>query len=226
MNSEWNETAGREWRPASAYMMAVFCLVLGGMVGYLLRGSTVPAPAIAAHSGENLTASTATIPQTPSLDDMKHMADKQAEPVLGKLKGDPKNPELLIQVGAIYQATHRFKEAAEYYEQSLEIKPGNVGIRTQAATCLYYAGDINGALSELQRSLQDDPRNANALFNLGVIKWRGKQDGRGALKAWQKLLDSNPKLEAQKKADVRKLMTQVRQQSQAGFASGNQFSKE
>ena len=212
-----NEPTRSEWRSASVYTMAAVCLVLGTLVGYLLRGSATPSAASIASSQSDPVAAAPATPQMPSLEDMKRMADKQAEPVLEKLKTDPQNPELLIQVGAIYQSTHRFKEAVAYYQKSLDIKPHNLAVRTQAATCLYYSGDVDGALAQLDRALKDDPRNANVLFNLGVMKWQGKQDSQGALKAWQKLLETNPKLDAAKKSDVEKVMAEVRQHGKPGF---------
>jgi len=54
-----------------------------------------------------------------------------------------------------------------------------------------------------------DPKDANCLFDLGMIKLQGKQDGKGALAAWQKLLKSNPQLSPDRKAIVQKLMAQV-----------------
>ena len=42
-----------------------------------------------------------------------------------------------------------------------------------------------------------------------MIKWQGKQDGSGALAAWQELLKSNPQLSADRKATVQKLMADV-----------------
>lgn len=219
MKSELKETTRSEWHPTSAYIMAAVCLLLGTLVGYLLRGSAAPASPGVQISGGGTTASTAAEPQMPSLDDLKRMADKQAEPVLAKLQASPNNPDLLTQLGAIYEATHRFKEAAEYYHKALAIKPDNVAVRTRAASCLYYAGEVDAAISQLQRSLEDDPHNANALFNLGLIKWQGKKDAQGALGAWQMLLDSNPKLEAPKKADVQSLMAEVRQRSNSGLAN-------
>jgi len=42
-----------------------------------------------------------------------------------------------------------------------------------------------------------------------MIRWHGKQDGRGALAAWQELLKSNPQLSADRKATVQKLMADV-----------------
>ena len=77
------------------------------------------------------------------------------------------------------------------------------------ASCLYYNGDVDGAISQLQQSLRVDPKDANSLFNLGMIKWQGKQDSKGAVAAWQQLLKSNPQLSAERKATVQKLMADV-----------------
>jgi cytochrome c-type biogenesis protein CcmH/NrfG len=142
---------------------------------------------------------------------MKHMADKQAEPLLAKLKDDPKNADLLIQIGKIYFSTHQFKEAADYLGKSLEAKPRNVQIRTLLASCLYYDGDVDGAMQQLVQATTDDPKDANSLFNLGMIRWQGKKDAKGALAAWEQLLRTNPQLEMAKKAQVEKLMAEVRQ---------------
>jgi tetratricopeptide (TPR) repeat protein len=218
MKDELNQTT-QSWRPASAYILAAVCLLLGTLVGYLLRGSAATASASIQVRGGKATASAAAEAQMPSLEDLKQMADKQAEPVLAKLQASPNNPDLLTQLGAIYEATHRFKEAAEYYQKALAITPENVGVRTHAASCLYYAGDVDAAIAQLQQSLKDDPHNANALFNLGLIKWQGKKDARGALGAWQILLDTNPKLEASKKAEVQSLMTEVGQRTKSGLAT-------
>jgi cytochrome c-type biogenesis protein CcmH/NrfG len=151
----------------------------------------------------------------PSLKEMKQMADKKAAPLLEKLKTDPNNSGLLIQVGKIYSSTHQFKEAASYYGKALQVDPKNVAIRTEMASCLYYNGDVDEAISQLQQSLHYDPKDANSLFNLGMIKWQGKQDSKGALAAWQQLLKANPQLSAERKATVQKLMADVQMQGKS-----------
>jgi cytochrome c-type biogenesis protein CcmH/NrfG len=151
----------------------------------------------------------------PSLEEMKKMADTKAAPLLEKLKGDSNNSDLLIQVGNIYKATHQFKEAATYYDKALQVDPKNVAIRTEMASTLYYNGDVDGAISQLQQALRYDPKDANSLFNLGMIKWQGKQDSKGAVAAWQQLLKSNPKLSAERKAQVQKLMADVQMQGKS-----------
>jgi len=217
-------TSSSEWQVKQVYALAVVCLVIGLAVGYLFRGSRSPVPPSnamqAANAGPGMPSAGGAPAgmggqggmgsQPVSLDQMKHMADKQAEPLVAKLKDDPKNADLLIQVGNIYFSTHQFKEAAEYFGKSLEIKPKNTAIRTQMASCLYYSGDADGAIKQLERATQDDPKDANSLFNLGYIRWQGKKDSKGALAAWSQLLKNNPQLEPAKKAQVEKIMADVR----------------
>lgn len=145
----------------------------------------------------------------PSLEQMKQMADKQAAPLIEKLKGDPKNTEALIQLGAIYHGTHQFKEAASYYNKAVQIDPKNVASRTKLASSLFRSGDVDGAIAQLNQALTYEPKDANALFDLGLIRLQGKQDGKGALAAWERLLKSNPELSADRKATVQKLMADV-----------------
>ena len=72
-----------------------------------------------------------------------------------------------------------------------------------------YNGDVEAAISQLQQGLHYDPKDANSLFNLGMIKWKGKQDSEGALAAWRELLKSNPQLSVDRKATVEKLIADV-----------------
>ena len=217
-------TAGSFWQAKQVYAMAVICLVVGLAIGYLFRGSQSPAPPPQPAANAQAAQATPTNAQPaagamgghmPSLEEMKQMADKKAAPLLEKLKGDPNNSDLLIQVGNIYKSTHQFKEAASYYDKALQIDPKNVAIRTEMASCLYYNGDVDGAISQLQQSLRVDPKDANSLFNLGMIRWQGKQDSKGAVAAWQQLLKSNPQLSAERKATVQKLMADVQMQGKS-----------
>jgi len=146
----------------------------------------------------------------PTMEQMKQMADKMAAPLLEKLKANPNDTNLLIQVGNIYEKTHQFKPAAEYYEKALKVDPKNVEIRNEMASCLYYSGDVDGALSQLQQSLKADPKNVNALFNLGMVLWKGKNDTDGAVAAWQQLLKSNPGLD--RKPVVEKMIAEAKTQ--------------
>lgn len=200
-------------RAAQVYSMAVLCLAVGLGIGYLMRGSrlAVPPAQSTAHAVATQAGPTGVKPtgHRPSLDEMRQMADKQAAPLLEKLKSNPNDSSLLVQVGAIYHTTHRFKEASEYYSRALDSDPKNVAVRTKLASSLYRNGDIDGAIAQLNKALTYDPKDANALFDLGKIRLQGKGDPKGALAAWQHLLKTNPQLSPDRKATVLKLMADV-----------------
>lgn len=207
--SESNPTG---WRGTHVYGMATLCLALGLGIGYLVRGSQSPienrpAPAVEQSSPHgSMTDSSA---PKPTIDQMKHMADKTAAPLLEQLKNDPKNPDLLNQVGNLYRATHQFKEAAEYYDKALQADPKNPAIRTDLASCLYYTGDVDGSIAQLEKALTYDPRFAGALLNLGLIKWKGKNDPSGAVASWEKLLKVTD--DPQQKEKIEHLIAQVKE---------------
>jgi cytochrome c-type biogenesis protein CcmH/NrfG len=98
----------------------------------------------------------------------------------------------LNQIGTVYRATHQFGTAAGYYQKALDIDPKNVGARTDLASCLYYSGNVDGAITQLHESLKYDPNHAGTLFNLGMIEWQGKGDPTEAIATWEKLLKLHP----------------------------------
>jgi len=192
--------ASPNWTATQTYAMATVCLLLGVLVGYLVRGSAKPAEPAVSVSAE--TQQSASVPPhgtgqqgMPTLEDMKRMADKQAEPLLAKLKTDPTNVDLLNQIAVAYKASHQFKDAIVYYQKALDIDPKNVPVRTDLATCLYYTGDVDGALGQLQKSLSYDPNHAGTLLNIGIITWKGKGDANTAVGYWEKLLKLHPNFE-------------------------------
>ena len=204
-------TASPSLRATQVYAMALIGLLTGLAVGYLFRGlqphasPTQQAAIVKPHAPAGTTGGG----HMPSLEEMKQMADKQSAPLLEKLKSDPNNSSVLVQVGAIYHTTHQFKDAAAYYDKAVQVDPRNVGVRTKLAASLYRTGDVDGALAQLNRALSYDSKDANALFDLGMIRLQGKGDGKGALAAWQRLLKSNPQLSADRKAAVQRLMADV-----------------
>lgn len=210
------------------YAMAAVCLMLGLAIGYFSRGSLSHAP-VPRHVSSVAPASAAGGPmhgqRMPTMEEMKHMADKQAGPALEKLKSDPNNPALLAQVAATYHLAHQFRQAAAYYDKAVDLDPKNVALRTKLAASLYRSGDMDAAILQLNQGLAYDPKDANSLFNLGMIKLQGKHDNKGALAAWQKLLKTNPQLSPEKKAAVQQLMarvmTTVGDQKTAEGARGN-----
>lgn len=57
---------------------------------------------------------------------------------------------------------------------------------------MYYIGDVDGALAQLNQSLTYDPKHAGTLMHIGIIKWRGKDDANAAIASWEQLLRYHP----------------------------------
>lgn len=203
-----SEQQPSRWTPTQVYVMAAACLLVGVLIGYLFRGSAGVPPAQVQQTASAPTGS-AKEQQMPTMEEMKRMAEKKAEPLLQQLKAKPNDAALLVQIADLYKSAHQFKEAAGYYAKSLGIDPKNAGVRTDMASCLYYAGEIDESLAELEKSLQYDPKFAGALFNLGMVRWKGKRDAKGAVAAWEQLLKVHPEL--QNKAGVEKMIAEARQ---------------
>lgn len=201
------------------YLICALCLLVGLFVGYFWIGKHSAPPVAQTHTSPNV----APVPAAPrgghpklTLEQMKQMADVQASALIEKSKADPKNAALLLQIAGVYQATHQFKEASGYFQKALTIEPKNVSARTQFASCIYYSGDADGAIQQLNQALRIDPKDVNARFNLGMIKYRGKNDPAGAIEAWRELLKLHPNLD--RKSDVEKLIDEAK----AGPSPANQ----
>jgi cytochrome c-type biogenesis protein CcmH/NrfG len=187
-------TTNATWTSAQAYILAVICLVVGVGAGYIVRGSAAPAEATAAvpQQQQMQAAGMAGGGQEPSPEQMKQMADKQAEPLLAALKTNPKDADVLAQLGNIYYDTQVLDRAVEYYGKALEIDPKNVNVRTDMGTAYFRLGDSDRAIKEFETALKTDPRHGQTLFNLGIVKWQGKMDVPGAVAVWENLLKTVP----------------------------------
>jgi cytochrome c-type biogenesis protein CcmH/NrfG len=195
---------------ARVYAMAAICLGVGLAGGYLMR-IAIAIPAAAPPVVKAALTSPHTGPMTagghmPSLAEMHQIANRQAAPLLLKLKSNPKSSSLLMEIGSVYHSAHQFNDAAIYYGKAVQADPKNVDAHTKLAISLFRSGDVDGAIAELNRALSFDPKDPNSLFNLGMIRLQAKQDPMGALAAWQKLLKLNPQLDPQRKAQVQKLI--------------------
>jgi cytochrome c-type biogenesis protein CcmH/NrfG len=197
-------SAAPGWTPAQVALLASVCLVLGLAGGYFLPAGK---GANAAHPPA--VASTPNAPHPlPTMEQMKALADAKATPLLEKLKTTPNDAGLLAQLGAIYSSNHQFKEAAQYFDKSLKLDPRSIPNRVALASCLYYGGDVDSALAQLDQALKYDPKDTNSLFDVGVMRWKGKNDAAGAIAAWQQLLKVHPDLD--RRPIVEKMIAEAR----------------
>jgi cytochrome c-type biogenesis protein CcmH/NrfG len=179
------------WTGTQAYALAVFCLLLGVVLGYLFRGSASQAaqPSAVSASNQHQTAD----PHQPQPNAEKQaMLTQATAPLLDAVNKNPNDYESLVKLGDLFYDGQQYASAIQYYERALALQPASPDVRTDLGTAYWYSGNADKAIAELQTSLKYKPGHAQALFNLGWIRWQGKQDPKGAAEAWQQLLKDNP----------------------------------
>ncbi len=197
--NEANTSAGT-WTSGQAYALALVCLAVGLVIGYLFHGSESPAPVAATDTG----AQQATPPGMPGPAAIPgsipagqpqltpEMLQAKAQPLLDRVKQNPNDSAALVDLGNLYYDAQQFPQAVQYYGKALEKEPTDVNVRTDMGTAYWYMGDADRALSEFTRSLSYSPNHPQTLFNMGMVKWQGKRDPKGAVAAWEQLLQTNP----------------------------------
>jgi tetratricopeptide (TPR) repeat protein len=199
-NNNRNSSLG--FTTVQAYTLAVITLVIGIAVGYFARGSaavsssadSVQAAVPASTGNPGLAAG-----QLPGIGSPQQqqgaspeMLAKAAEPLLAQLKTNPNDFETLARIGNTYYDGQAYPQAIEYYEKALTVQPNNADVRTDLGTSYWYTGDADKAIANFEKALAIRPNHPGTLFNLGIVKWQGKKDPKGAVVAWEKLLQTNP----------------------------------
>jgi cytochrome c-type biogenesis protein CcmH/NrfG len=191
------QTVKTGWTSVQVYTMSVLCLLVGVALGFLFRGSTTsqtPGAPTAATQMQEPGGKAGGVPAAnaePGPDQMKAMADKKVAPLLEELKQNPKDTDAMIKAGTYYMAARQFDESQKYFRMAVDVKP-TADSWTKLSNAQFYGGAGDKAIESLNKALELDPKSANALYNLGMLKWQVKGDLKGAIACWEKLVKTNP----------------------------------
>ena len=205
--NETKQTASRRWTRERTALLGLVCLAVGTAAGWEMSGLKLSHPA-STPSYALMSQETAAEEAQPAPARLQDMAAAQAAPLLEKLKADPASPEVLTSLGNVYYDAQQYPEAVDYYARALRVKPDDAAVRTDMGTAFWFMGNPDKALAEFQKALASVPDNPNTLFNLGMVKWKGKLDAEGATAAWERLLATDPGYEQKKQ--VEQLLAEVK----------------
>jgi cytochrome c-type biogenesis protein CcmH/NrfG len=199
------------WSSVQVYALSAICLLAGVTMGYVFRRSTaprVPAAAVQTQTQGNPTGGNQAPPAPPTADQLKEMAEQQVAPLLEQLKQNPKDSALLTKVATYYLAARQFDESEKYFQTAVDVKP-TADALTKLGNAQYFGGSSDKAMETFNRALQVDPKFANALYNLGLLKWQAQGDVKGAIACWEKLIKTNPN--HPQRAQVEKMIARARE---------------
>ena len=156
-------------------------VLFGVIVGYMLGVSRTGAGSLPVAAAQSAAAPAPALANEQELQGWRNI-----------LATDPKNLRANVELANRLYDAGRYAEALPYYQQAVAIDPKNVSVSTDFATALYYAGKPDDALTQFDKSLTIDPKHGQTLFNIGIVKRDARNDPKGAIAAWERLLASVP----------------------------------
>ena len=100
--------------------------------------------------------------------------------------------KLLLARGQRELSENAAGEAVDSFDAALDLDPNLLEARRGRAQARLRLGDPAGAIRDIQEALHREPRNFAAWMDLSRIA-EARGDWRGALAAWQKMLEITPR---------------------------------
>jgi cytochrome c-type biogenesis protein CcmH/NrfG len=83
-------------------------------------------------------------------------------------------------------------EAVDSFSDAITLQPDTGEAWHQRALARYHAGDVTGAIHDLEETVRLEPRDFSAFRTLADIA-AAREDWKGAFAAWQKVMELDPK---------------------------------
>lgn len=99
---------------------------------------------------------------------------------------------LLLSRGLRSLQANEDDEAVASFSDAITLQPEMAEAWHQRALARYHAGDVNGAIHDLEETVRLEPRDFNAFRTLADIA-NAREDWKGAYAAWQKVMELDPK---------------------------------
>lgn len=126
------------------------------------------------------------------------------------LASAPRNAEVRFRIGVVKYFQNEIPEAAEYFQQTLQLKPDHALAVYNLAQCFVQLDDQRGAIDAFEATLRISPDQNLARFHLAklLIEQQRPEDAREHLR---RVLDNSPD-----NADAKDLLRQIDTKSRPG----------
>lgn len=135
-----------------------------------------------------------------------------------RLKADPENAALNVEMGNILFDGGRFSEAIPYYQKALGREPNNPDVLVDLGVCYFNMEDYRKAQEQFEQALKIDPRHINALYNMGVVSVQFKEINK-LIEYWGRLREVAPNSPQAQRAQM--ILNELHRNVDGGMGSGN-----
>jgi cytochrome c-type biogenesis protein CcmH/NrfG len=198
---------GQYVRKETFYMVTLLALAVGffgGVVFAVFKSdSRAPVPSAPAQMG--------TPAPAPAGSDRIAALERQAQ-------ADPGNAKAWTELGNAYFDSNQYEASISAYRKSLELNPNNANVWTDMGVMYRRSGKPEEAIKAFDRAIAADPKHEVSRMNKGIVLLHDLNDFKGAIEAWEGLLEVNPIAMAPNGISIDQMVTQLKKQ-QAGPSS-------
>ncbi len=152
--------SGEEKSLSKGKVYTIFAGVVGLIVIILIAGGLFDQNAIPSISPQP-----STVPKI-ALENLKEINELDA-----KVKADPNNLELLLQLANLRNDSGFFQKAIESYQAYLKKRPKDVDARIDMGVSYYNLKNFAKAIEEMEKAIKIQPDHQIGLLNLGIVNF-------------------------------------------------------
>jgi len=131
-----------------------------------------------------------------------------------ELAKKPEHPPILLRMAQLTSELGKPADAISYLRRLVKADPGNVDGRLELGRLLYETNDVEGSLRETSKILETNPKQVDALYNVGAI-YANLNNLSNARTYWNRAVASDPGSDSGKRA--RDGLEKLAQQSSASL---------
>ena len=197
-------------RKETFYMVTLLALAVGffgGVVFAVFKSdSKAPVPSAPAQMG--------TPAPAPAGSDRIAALERQTQ-------ADPGNVKAWTELGNAYFDSNQYEASISAYRKSLELNPNNANVWTDMGVMYRRSGKPEEAIKAFDQAIAVDPKHEVSRMNKGIVLLHDLNDFKGAIEAWEGLLEVNPIAMAPNGVSIDQMVTELKKR-QEGQSSQSQ----
>ncbi len=130
-----------------------------------------------------------------------------------EVAANPTNVAAWISLGNNYFDTDQYEKSIQAYKKALELAPDNANVWTDMGVMYRRSGRPQEAVNAFDKAIEVDPKHETSRFNKGIVLMHDLNDIKGAIEAWEGLLQINPVAVAPNGQSVDQMVVSMKKQA-------------
>ena len=130
-----------------------------------------------------------------------------------EVAANPSDVAAWISLGNNYFDTDQYEKSIQAYKKALELVPDNANVWTDMGVMYRRSDRPQEAIKAFDKAIEVDPKHETSRFNKGIVLMHDLNDIKGAIEAWEGLLQINPVAVAPNGQSVDQMVVSMKKQA-------------